>query len=296
MKETNRRSFLKASLVGVAAGEALSGLKGNEAVAQAGGGALRKSLYYGMLPSGLSVEERFALAKRVGFEGVEVPTVEDSAFLAEMKAASAKTGLIIHSIMNQRHWKFPLSSADPAAIKQSMEGMEISLRNAKEFGADTVLLVPGVVNADTSYQEAWDRSRKYIRELLPLAGELRVIIAIENVWNKFLLSPLEFARYVDEFKSPWLKAYFDVGNIALYGIPRDWIQTLGKRIVKVHIKGFDEKKREFVPLLDGTIDWKAVRAAFAGIGYQGWVSAEVAGGDEKYLRGVSVAMDTIFAG
>ncbi|MHB9031140.1 MAG: sugar phosphate isomerase/epimerase family protein [Candidatus Latescibacterota bacterium] len=292
MEKANRRSFLKTSL----AGAVLAGLVKNDAFARSNRGGLRKSLYYGMLPSGLSVEERFALARRVGFEGVEVPTVEDAALLAEMKAASAKTGLLIHSIMNQRHWKFPLSSADPATIQQSMEGMEISLRNAKEFGADTVLLVPGVVNADTSYQDAWDRSRKYIRELLPLAGELKVVIAIENVWNKFLLSPLEFARYVDEFKSPWLRAYFDVGNIALYGIPRDWIRTLGKRIVKVHIKGFDEKKREFVALLDGTIDWKEVRTAFAEVGYQGWVSAEVSGGDENYLRGVSAALDTIFAG
>ncbi len=259
-------------------------------------GKLRKSLYYGMLPGKMSAEERFSLAKRTGFEGVEVPTVEDSALQAEMKAASVKTGLIIHSIMNQRHWKFPLSSSDPDAVKQSIEGMEISLRNAKEFGAEVVLLVPGVVNADTSYQDAWDRSRKNIQKLLPLAQELKVVIAIENVWNKFLLSPLEFARYVDDFKSPWLKAYFDVGNIALYGVPQDWIRTLGKRIVKVHIKGFDEKKREFVALLDGTIDWKTVRKALAGIGYQGWVSAEVAGGDENYLRGVSAAMDAIFAG
>jgi len=296
MEKTNRRSFLKTSVAGAAAGIALADRAPNEAAAQTGMGKLRKSLYYGMLPGKMSAEERFSLAKRTGFEGVEVPTVEDSALQAEMKAASVKTGLIIHSIMNQRHWKFPLSSADPEAVRQSIEGMQISLRNAKEFGADAVLLVPGVVNADTSYQDAWDRSRKNIQKLLPLAQELKVVIAIENVWNKFLLSPLEFARYVDDFKSPWLKAYFDVGNIALYGVPQDWIRTLGKRIVKVHIKGFDEKKREFVALLDGTIDWKTVRKALAGIGYQGWVSAEVAGGDENYLRGVSAAMDAIFAG
>ncbi len=295
MRKTDRRSFMKASLAGAAVGTTLAGFTLDEASAQAGRNELRKSLYYGMLPSKLSVEERFALARRVGFEGVEVPTVEDSALLAEMKAASASTGLVVHSIMNQRHWRFPLSSADPEAVKQSMEGMEISLHNAKEFGADTVLLVPAVVNAETSYRDAWERSRKCIRELLPLAGELKVIIAVENVWNKFLLSPLEFARYVDEFESPWLKAYFDVGNIALYGIPHDWIRTLGSRTVKIHIKGFDEKKREFVGLLDGTIDWKAVRNAFTEIGYRGWVSAEVAGGDESYLRGVSAAMDTIFA-
>ncbi len=295
MHEGGRRVFLKTAAGGAFAAAALYG-SAAEAQSASGSGALRKSLYYGMLPGELSVEERFALARRAGFEGVEVPTLEDSALLAEMKAAAAKTGLVIHSVMNQRHWKYPLSSADPATVRQSIEGMEISLHNAKAFGADTVLLVPAVVNAETSYQAAWDRSRKAVRELIPLARELKVTIAIENVWNKFLLSPLEFARYVDEFESPWVRAYFDAGNIALYGIPGDWIHTLGKRIVKLHIKGFDEKRREFVGLLDGTIDWKAVRKALTGIGYSGWVSAEVGGGDETYLRGVSADMDTIFSG
>lgn len=98
--------------------------------------------------------------------------------------------------------------------------METSLRNAQELGASTVLLVPAVVTPETSYRDAYERSRIHINELLPLAKELNVIIAIENVWNKFLLSPLEFARYVDDFKSPFLRAYFDVGNIVLYGCPR----------------------------------------------------------------------------
>lgn len=300
MSKTDRRSFLKASLAGALAGTAaVDGLaRAGDAGAQASAaaGVLRKSLYYGMLPSNVSVEERFSLARRCGFEGVEIPTVEDTALLAEMKAAAVKTGLVIHSIMNQRHWKFPLSSADTAAVKQSIEGMRISLRNAKELGADTVLLVPGVVNADTQYQEAWDRSRKAIRELIPLARELKVVIAIENVWNKFLLSPLEFARYIDTFESPWVRAYFDAGNIVLYGYPEDWIHTLARRIVKLHIKGFDEKKREFTGLLAGTIDWKAVRQALTDIGYGGWVTAELGGGDEAYLRGVNADMETIIAG
>ena len=255
---------------------------------------LKKSLYYGMLPGTLTVEERFALARRLGFEGIEVPTFEEAAALAEVKAASTKTGLRVHSIMNQRHWKFPLSSADPAVVKQSIEGLETSLRNAREFGAEVVLLVPAVVNADTSYRDAWTRSQANIRTVLPLARELNVCIAVENVWNKFLLSPLEFTRYIDEFESPALKAYFDVGNIVLYGIPQDWIRTLGKRIVRVHVKGFDEKKREFTGLCEGTIDWRAVRRAFEDAGYSGWVTAELPGGDEAYLKGVSGCMDRIF--
>ncbi len=300
METTGRRSFLKTSLAGALAGTSLTGLANRTAhAAQVSGqysGILKKSLYYGMLPEKLSVEERFALARKLGFEGIEIPTIEDSGAVAEFKAAMRKTGLVIHSIMNQRHWGSPLSSNDPAVVKKSIEGMEISLRNAKELGAGAVLLVPAVVNADTSYRDAYTRSQKNIRELLPLAKELKVVIAVENVWNKFLLSPLEFARYVDEFRSPWLRAYFDVGNIVLYGFPQDWIRTLGKRIAKVHVKGFDEKKREFTGLYGGTIDWPSVRGAFSDIGYSGYVSAELGGGDEEYLRGVSDDLGRIFAG
>jgi L-ribulose-5-phosphate 3-epimerase len=293
-----RRTFLKTGAGAVSLG-LIAGI--DEAGAQAAStGAfktkLRKSLYFSMLPSSLSVGERFALARRIGFEGIEVPTMEDSAALEEAKDAAAKTGLRIHSIMNQRHWKFPLSSADPAVVKQSIEGLEISLRNAKALGAEVVLLVPGVVNADTSYIDAWNRSQKAVRGILPLAKELNVIIAVENVWNKFLLSPLEFARYVDEFESPFLRAYFDAGNIVLYGIPQDWIHTLGKRIVRVHVKGFDEKKREFVGLCEGTIDWPKVRRAFEEIGYSGWINAELSGGDEVYLKEVNECMDKIIRG
>jgi L-ribulose-5-phosphate 3-epimerase len=293
-----RRTFLMTAAAGAAAG--IVSNEGNAAAqaSSAGGFAtkLKKSVYYGMLPGTLSVEERFALAKRVGFEGIEVPTAEDAAMLAQFKDAAAKTGLPVHSIMNQRHWKFPLSSPDPAVVKESIAGLETSLRNAKELGAGVVLLVPAVVNADTSYRDAWTRSQKAVRGVLPLARELKIVIAVENVWNKFLLSPLEFARYVDEFESPYLRAYFDVGNIVLYGIPQDWIRTLGKRIVRVHVKGFDEKKREFTGLRDGTINWPAVRRAFEDIGYSGWVNAELSGGDEAYLKGVVDSMEKIFRG
>src|SRR5204862_3987211 len=184
----------------------------------------------------------------------------------EMLAASKQASLPIHSVMNQEHWKSPLSSADPAVVEKSLDGMRTSLRNARLWGADTVLLVPAVVNPETSYQQAWERSQREIRKLIPLAAELKVIIGVEEVWNKFLLSPLEFARYVDEFQTPWIRAYFDIGNVGIYGYPQDWIRTLGKRIVKLHVKDYSFKtdpatrKRvsDFAPLLEGEIDWHAV--------------------------------------
>src|ERR1035441_5665702 len=124
-----------------------------------------------------------------------------------MLAASKKSGLRIHSVMNSEHWRSPLSSGDPAVVEKSMEGMRASLRNARLWGSDTVLLVPAVVNPETTYAQAWERSQRQIRLLIPLAAELNVVIGLEEVGNKFLLSPLEFARYVDEFESPWIRAY-----------------------------------------------------------------------------------------
>jgi L-ribulose-5-phosphate 3-epimerase len=200
--------------------------------------------------------------------------------------------------MNMAHWKYPLSSADPAVVAESVKGMQTSLRNAHFWGADTVLLVPAVVNPQTSYRDAWTRSQEQIRKLIPMAAELKVIIGIEEVWNKFLLSPLEFARYVDEFKSPWLRAYFDVGNVVFYGYPQDWIRTLGKRIVKLHIKDFkyQNEMTKWTPLREGSVDWLEVHKALAEIGYQGSATVELEGGDEAYLREVNRRFDLILSG
>ena len=257
---------------------------------------MKKSIYWGMMPKGFSVSEKFELAKRIGLDGVEVPTLERTEAVDEFKEAALKTGVSIHSIMNQKHWKYPLSSSKPSDIKISMQGMETSLYLARDLGADTVLLVPAVVNSETSYRNAYERSQKQVKKLVALAEELQVVIAVENVWNKFLLSPLEFARYVDEFDSPYLKAYFDVGNIVLYGYPQDWIRTLGSRIVKIHVKGFDAKKMSFCNLGDGTIDWPEVKRALGEINYSGFISAELKGGDEAYLLDVSSRLDSIIAG
>jgi len=241
-----------------------------------------------MLPTSLPVAERFQLARECGFEAIECPTTPDPSKAEEILAASKSAKLPIHSVMNQEHWRSPLSSADPAVVEKSLDGMRTSLHNAKLWGADTVLLVPAVVNPETPYADAYTRSQREIRKLIPLAAELKVIIGIEEVWNKFLLSPLEFARYVDEFQSPWVRAYFDIGNVAIQAYPHDWIRTLGKRIVKLHVKDFAFRKRvaEFTPLLEGEIDWKAVHAALADIGYQGTATVELPAGDGPYLKEV----------
>ena len=258
---------------------------------------IKKAVYIGMLPDG-TYAERFQIARDAGFEEIECATVEPQAEADEIKTAAEKTKIRIHSVMNQAHWKFPLSSADPDVVQRSMKGMETSLRNASFWGADTVLLVPAVVNPETSYQDAWTRSQEQIRKLVPLAQELKVIIAIEEVWNKFLLSPLEMARYVDEFKSPWVKAYLDVGNMVFYGYPQDWIRTLGPRVVKVHIKDFRFKaqKAEFVPLREGDIDWKAVHSALHDIKYRGTATLELSKGDLTSLKEANRRFEEILSG
>jgi L-ribulose-5-phosphate 3-epimerase len=265
---------------------------------------IKKAVLFSMLPKDMSLADRFQVARDVGFVELECHTEEDPKQAEAIKAASEKTGLKIHSVMNSAHWKFPLSSADPEVVKTSVAGMQTSLRNAKLWGAETVLLVPAVVDAETSYADAWKRSQAEIKKLVPLAEELKVIIAIEEVWNKFLLSPLEFARYVDEFKSPWVKAYFDVGNVVLYGYPQDWIRTLGNRIVKLHLKDFQFrndptiKKRvaDFVDLRDGEIAWKEIYKALKDINYKGTATVELRGGNREYLQEVSRRVDLILTG
>lgn len=279
----NRRTFLLAPAAALAAAAPLK---------------IRKAVLLSMLPRSLSYLDRFRLAVDCGFEAIECPTTPDQREAEEMKAASDASKLRIHSVMNQAHWRSPLSSGDPAVVATSMEGMQTSLRNARLWGADTVLLVPAVVDARTGYRDAWTRSQAQIRKLIPLASELKVIIAVEEVWNKFLQSPLEFARYVDEFESPWVRAYFDVGNVVINGYPQDWIRTLGKRIVKLHIKDFSFKNRQaqFTALREGEIDWPAVHAALTDIGYNGTATVELPGGDAAYLKEVSRRFDLILQG
>ena len=298
----DRRTFLKL----LAAAIGTTACSGPQQAAQAQAPAanrtgMKKSTLISMLPRDRSYHERFTMAREAAFEGIEMRTVTPPEEAAEIREAAQKAGLRIHSVMNEDHWRLPLSSSDADVVNRSVQGMETSLRNAQLWGADTVLLVPAVVDARTSYRDAWTRSQKVIRErLLPMARDLKVVIAVEEVWNKFLLSPIEFARYVDDFESPRVRAYFDVGNVVFYGFPQDWIRTLGPRIVKVHLKDFslDRKNGRFTwkNLGEGDIDWLEVHRALEEIKYSGYVTTELEGGDLAYLKDVSTRVDRILAG
>jgi L-ribulose-5-phosphate 3-epimerase len=258
-------------------------------------GRPKKSVMFTMLPERLSLEARFQLAKEVGFEGVEAPPVAEESAANAMRAAAEKAGLPIHSVI-YGGWEAPLSSPDPAIVQKGLESARKAMQSAKWLGADDILLVPAIVNAQTRYKDAYARSQKQVRALIPTAEKLGVMILIEEVWNNFLLSPLEFARYIDEFRHPLVQAYFDVGNVVVFGWPEDWIRTLGKRIKKVHLKDFKRSTRQFVALREGDVDWPEVRRAFAEVGFTGFMNTELPGGDEAYLRDVSARVDAILAG
>jgi hexulose-6-phosphate isomerase len=298
MKATvNRREFLVKSASLAAAGALF-----NQATAREAGTAtgIQKGACIGVLPAKMTILQKFEVAKKAGFDGIEPNTLTSADEVRQYKEASEATGVRICSIMNADHWKYPLSDNDPEVVKKCVEGIRTSMHNAHDLAADTVLLVPGVVAADVRYADVYRRSQDQIRKLLPLAKELKVIIAIENVGNRFLLSPLEFARYVDEFKSPWVRAYFDIGNIVSSGYPQDWIRTLGKRICKVHIKRFepgtDHPKFDPKDRRTQGVDWPDVRKALNEIGYSGWITAEVKGGDEAYVTELSARLDRIISG
>ena len=264
---------------------------------------LKKSLKFTMVSAaGLSVLERFRLIKEAGFQGVEMDSPSDLD-RDEVIEARDETGLEIPGVIDSIHWRQTLSDPDPAVRAAGIAGLETALSDAQAYGSSTVLLVPAVVNEEVSYEKAYRRSQAEIRKVLPLAQQIGVKIAIENVWNNFLLSPLEAARYIDEFSSPWIGFYFDVGNAVNYGWPEQWIRILGKRILKFDIKDYSRELRDKegpwagfrVKLGDGSVNWNAVRKAIQDLGYRGWGSAEVHGGNRERIREISERMNRILA-
>lgn len=309
----SRRTFLQTGTAAIAGGSLLS-----SAVAAAGPlstsvinpsaapslafaerPVLRKALKYSMIGGNGSLAEKFKLAKDAGFEGVDLDSPADH---DEVNAAQKSTGLIVHGVVCYDHWQNPLSAPDAAARETGLNTLRKALRDSKAYGGTTVLLVPAVVKKDVSYQDAYNRSQAEIRKVLPLAKELGIKILFENVWNNFLLSPVEACQYIDQFESDMVGMYFDVGNIVRYGWPEHWIRALGARIGKLDIKEYSRKiENEKGPyagfsaeINEGDCDWPAVMAALKEIGFSGWASAEVRGGEGPRLKEISQRMDKAF--
>jgi len=283
----HRREFLKTSASALAlAALAPSAIAAEDKppAAAASKRGIKKGIMWGTVGVKGTILEKMKAVKEAGFEGTEMMSHMDQ---DEVLRARDATGLAIPSVCGQHHWAKPLSHPDPKVRAEGLEALKQTLRDAKRYGASSVLLVPAVVSKEIAYDAAYQSSQAEIRKAIPLAEELGVKIACENVWNQFLLSPLEAARYVDEFKSPAVGWHFDVGNILNYGWPEQWIRILGRRIEKLHIKEFSRKKRDNeglwkgfdVKLLEGDNDWPAVMKAVDDIGYHGWAITEQGGGD-----------------
>ena len=299
----NRRDFLKTTALALAAASLdAPPLSPRALAAPTNKRGLRKGVSLGMIKGNESILDKFKLLKDLGFDGIELdyPNGPDK---KQILAARDATGIAIGNIIDSIHWNQTLSDPDPAVRARGLAGLEQALRDAKELGCPAVLLVPAVVNKKVSYADAYTRSQAEIRKALPLAGELGVRIAVENVWNHFLLSPLEAARFVDELDSPWVGWHFDVGNVILYGWPEQWVRILNKRIVTLHIKEYSRQRADKegrgkgfdVELLEGDNDWPAVMQAIDEVGFHGWSIAEIPGGDAARLKDIAARMDRILA-
>ena len=253
--------------------------------------------------------EVFHLAKAAGFDGVEVAVADDGpitpksteADCRRVREQAGEAGIALTSLASGLGWKYPILSPSASVRDEAIAKTRGSLDVARSLGLDTILLVPGTVNADTPYDVAYRNAQSALAELARYAESVGVTIGVENVWNKFLLSPLEMARFLDEIGSPFVAAYFDVGNVLLTGFPEQWITILGSRIKRVHFKDFKRSVGTgagFCPLTEGDTDWPAVLSALEQIGYRpgglgdGWVTAEFFNCESEITQ-ISQGMDRI---
>ena len=284
-----RRDFLKSTL----AVSAAAALPIQLAIAdEAKKPKLRIAVKYGMIKHDGSIEDKFNLIKKLGLQGVEVDS-PSGLNKEEAKAAAKKTGIVIHGVIDSRHWQDTLSSSDADVRAKGLAALNGAIEDAAFFGCDTVLLVPGVVKDDVTFEQCYERSQAEIKQALPLAEKHKVKICIETVWNNFITKPEHLISFVDDLKSPWAGAYFDCSNMLKYGVSSaEWIRKLGKRLVKFDFKGYSHKN-SWCKIGEGDEDWPEVLKALGEIGYDGWATSEVGGGGEKELADITARMKKV---
>jgi hexulose-6-phosphate isomerase len=251
-----------------------------------------------------SVMDRCKVIKDAGFDGIELHLPGGDSIDELIKAREA-TGIEFAGGMCSTHWKMPLSASDPAVVENGMRGLKLALAQAGELGCRKMLLVPGVVKDDVTYELCWQRSIAAIKRALPDAEAAKCQICVENVWNQFITKPEEAVRYLDEIGSPWVGWHLDFGNLVTWGGSGEhWVRTLGKRVYNLHIKDFSNPKKEAegerkgfaVELGEGSVDWPAIMKALDEIGYEGYGILEVPGGDVARVKFLSERTDQLFAG
>ncbi len=271
------------------------------AASSSGATGFKKSIMWGTVGVDGSILDKCKAVKAAGFQGIEPNSHMDR---KEVIDAAKSTGLAITDVCCSTHWNKPLSDPDAAVRQEGVDGAIVALEDANAYGADAILLVPGVVSDSVAYDECWTRSVEGIKKLLPTAEKLKVKICIENVWNNFLLSPMEACRYVDQFNSPYVGFYFDCGNILAYGWPEQWIRILGNRIGRIHIKEFSKQKADKegrwagfgTPLTEGDVDWAKVMEALRQNYKNVWLATEQGGNKTpEELKDLSTRFDKILS-
>ncbi|MDR1172417.1 MAG: sugar phosphate isomerase/epimerase [Bacteroidales bacterium] len=298
-----RRNFIKNTILATGA----FSLAGNCAFAggvsktQPANAGFKKSIMWGTVGIEGSVLDKCKAVKEAGFQGIEPNSHMDR---KEVIDAAKATGLAITDVCCSTHWGKPLSHPDATVRQEGIDGAIVALEDAKAYGTDAILLVPGTVNDTVAYDECWNRSTEGIKKLLPVAEKMKVKICIENVWNNFLLSPMEACRFVDQFNSQYVKFYFDCGNILVYGWPEQWVSILGDRIGRIHIKEFSKQIADRqgrgagfgAPLTEGDVNWAKVMEALRKSYKNVWLATEQGGNKTlEELKDLSKRFDKILS-
>jgi hexulose-6-phosphate isomerase len=299
----NRRTFLQTTGAALAASAFTPLTRAQDTPAKKR--PIKKAVNLGMVKgaAGATITDRFKMARDAGFDGLELNLPDDKLSVDILLEAKAASGMEIAGIICTPHWSFPLSDPDPAKRERTVNGLKFALEQGGQLGCPTVLLVPGVVNKQVDHAQCWQRSIEGIKRCTEAAEKAKCAIAIENVWNQFIMDPLNAARFVDEIGSPAVGWHLDLGNLVTYGWPEHWIRVLGPRVRSLHIKEFSRKKRDAeglwkgfsVELGEGDNDWPATMKALDDISYKGWGILEVGGGDATRLKFLAERTDQLLA-
>lgn len=254
---------------------------------------MKKSVSIWSFPVEMTLENKLRLAREVGFDGFEIDLSEDGPLtlnstsheIAAVRKLAKQSGVELSGLATGLYWGANAASEDPAVRARAEAICRKQIETARALGLDAILVVPGTVAADfipncevVPYDKAWHRASEFVRAVLPDAERCRVHICIENVWNKFLLSPMEMRQFIAQFESEWVGSYFDVGNTLAFGYPEHWISVLGSQIRRVHFKDYRRAVGSvdgFVEILSGDVNWPVVMSGLRAIGYDGWLTAEM---------------------
>lgn len=277
---------------------------------------MKKAIGDNLFPERMSFEDGLKLLKRAGYNGVELwlgdrPWFQMSTTDAQMRELRAKVqdaGLEVSHISNSLDWDENVSSRDPSKREAAFRHIRRQIEAAQIFGCDAILIVAGIVTADTPYNEVYNRCLDSLRKLGENAAAAKVRIGVENCCSeqKFLLSPREFNTFLNDVNNPWVGIHLDVGNIHDTGFAEQWIEILGPRITRVHLKdvlkhrGRCGSESVYTNIFLGDNNWRAIRDAFTKVGYDGWLIAEMEAkyryAPDQQLYDTSAAMDRVISG